>query len=121
MDKSSKHKVARFLVGGQQFTILTETLESGPPCKLTHLYACAANKREPIAVDRPPDLFSAILALYQTSELHIPMTTCPNAFLRELQFWELGVDQLADCCLSRYTFLEHIYMSSYSIDYSGIL
>lgn len=102
MEKASHRSFATFLVGGQHFTINVSTLEFGPSSKLKQLYACATNKQEPIAVDRPPDMFCAILAFYQTNELHIPMTSCPNAFLKELQFWEIGVENMSDCCLTRY-------------------
>lgn len=101
MERKTPPAKVRFEVGGQTFSLSAEKLETGPPSKLKQLYTCAENKQELICIERPAELFAAILALYQTQELHIPLSTCPSAFLRELQYWDLGVEHLADCCLTR--------------------
>ncbi|KAH3830040.1 hypothetical protein DPMN_103277 [Dreissena polymorpha] len=83
-------------VGGKMFKISTEKLESGPPSRLKTL--CKYPTPE---VDRPSYLFKGILALYQTGELHIPEGSCPLAFLNELEFWEIDISLMADCCYNR--------------------
>lgn len=52
-------------------------------------------------VDRSALSFGAILSYYQTGELHIPPGVCPGAFRRELEFWEVELDALYECCLYR--------------------
>ncbi|XP_060559368.1 potassium voltage-gated channel protein Shaw-like, partial [Ruditapes philippinarum] len=89
----------RIEVGGQVFTIPVELLENGPSSRLQNLYksTSASNKTCVIAVERPHEMFPAILAMYQTGELHIPMTSCPGAFMNELAFWEIPVESLSSC------------------------
>jgi len=101
---------ARFLVGGQHFAINASLLEYGPPSRLTHMYAGVEDKQGTIAVDRPPELFSAILAFYQTRDLHIPIISCPNAFLKEMEYWDIGLEHVSDCCLTRYGNNRFIYV-----------
>jgi len=55
-----------------------------------------------VILDRPYDAVAAILAMYQTDELHIPMSSCPVAFLKEMEFLELKPEMLAKCCRIRY-------------------
>ena len=58
-----------------------------------------------IVVERPADSFAAILAYYQTGELHLPTGVCPGAFRGELEYWGIGADQLSECCVFRYCFV----------------
>ncbi|KAH3830033.1 hypothetical protein DPMN_103269 [Dreissena polymorpha] len=84
-------------VGGKMFKLSAEKLESGPPPRLKTLCKCPTPE-----VDRPSYLFKGILALYQTGELHIPEGSCPLAFLKELEFWEIDISLMADCCYNRH-------------------
>jgi len=51
-----------------------------------------------IVVERPAEGFAAVLAFYQTGELHMPVNMCPRAFRRELQFWNVNAAELQQCC-----------------------
>jgi len=51
-----------------------------------------------IDVERPAEGFAAVLAFYQTGELHMPVSMCPRAFRRELQFWKVNAAELQQCC-----------------------
>lgn len=90
-------------VCGQNFPICADTIEQGPSSRLTNLYKTGLShgKSERIIVNRPAESFAAILAFYQTGELHIPMTSCPGAFLNELEFWEISPEALSRCCYQR--------------------
>lgn len=85
-------------VSGQVYEILTEVIENGPTSRLTMMYKTGSSC---IMVNRPAESFAAILAMYQTGELHIPMTSCPGAFLSELEFWNISPDMISDCCYNR--------------------
>ena len=102
-------------VGGQPFKIPRDLLENGPPSRLQEMYrsASTSNKHCVISVERPPEMFSAILAMYQTGELHIPMTSCPGAFINELAFWEIPVESLSSCCYNRYVINLLYYICTY--------
>lgn len=90
-------------VSGQLYTVLPEILENGPPSRLTRMYkdGLSMSKSDCILINRPPECFVAILAFYQTGELHIPMTSCPGAFMRELEYWEILPEMLSVCCYNR--------------------
>ncbi|XP_053372767.1 potassium voltage-gated channel protein Shaw-like [Mercenaria mercenaria] len=96
------HKLT-FNVGGQLYSISTTSLQNGPESKLTRMYQSGTTLTESayIDVDRPGDVFASVLALYQTGELHFPMTSCPGAFLNELEFWEISPEMVESCCFNR--------------------
>ncbi|WAR27506.1 KCNAG-like protein, partial [Mya arenaria] len=83
-------------VGGQTYRISRDKIDNGPHSNLKYLVQNGCT-----VFDRPADMFSPILALYQTGELHIPVTSCPGAFLRELEFWDISPDILSQCCKNR--------------------
>ena len=91
----------RFDVSGQEFYIHKDKLTSGPSSKLKALYYCFKDTKDSLYIDRAPNAFGAILAWYQTGELHIPMSLCPGAFLKELEFWDIKHTKLARCCFYR--------------------
>jgi hypothetical protein len=113
----------RIEVGGQVFTIPVELLENGPSSRLQNLYksTSASNKTCVIAVERPHEMFPAILAMYQTGELHIPMTSCPGAFMNELAFWEIPAESLSSCCYNRYLMCHFLSFKSRKISYKIII
>ncbi|WAR15647.1 KCNAB-like protein [Mya arenaria] len=58
-------------------------------------------------IQRSPACFEAILGLYQTGSLHIPLSVCPGAFKEELDYWRIDISELSECCSFRYfSFLE---------------
>jgi hypothetical protein len=90
-------------VCGQVFPIPAETIANGPSSRLTRLFKAgwSHEKSERITINRPAECFAAILAFYQTGELHIPMTSCPGAFLNEIEYWEISPEVLSGCCYYR--------------------
>ena len=96
----------KFDVGGQIYSISLAALQNGPSSKLTQMYSSGRNVSESghHEIDRPADMFASVLALYQTGELHFPVTSCPGAFLSELEFWEIAPEVVASCCYERYVF-----------------
>lgn len=86
-------------VCGQVYAIPVDVIENGPPSRLKQI--CKSKSEEHIVINRPPEYFPAILAFYQTGELHIPMTSCPGAFISELEYWEISQDFISDCCYNR--------------------
>jgi hypothetical protein len=113
----------RIEIGGQVFTIPRESLEKGPTSRLQKMYrsAFASYKTRVIVEERPHEMFAAILAMYQTGELHIPLTSCPGAFMNELHFWEIPVELLSPCCYNRLDrFIKSLFYtfgySQYDID-----
>lgn len=101
MEGAASQSLVEFEVGGQRFTVSSESIELGPSSRLKQMYTSSVNNHQPIRIDRPPEMFGAILALYQTRELHIPMTSCPGAFLKELQYWNITTECLSECCFTR--------------------
>ena len=89
---------------GHHYEIYKETLEAGPSTKLRDICKNISNQylKTVVILDRPYDAVAAILAMYQTDELHIPMSSCPVAFLKEMEFLELKPEMLAKCCRIRY-------------------
>lgn len=55
-----------------------------------------------VSYSRPLSMFEAVLAYYQTGQLHIPSHVCPKAFKLELDFWEIDSNELENCCLYKY-------------------
>ncbi|WAR15076.1 KCNB1-like protein [Mya arenaria] len=92
-------------VSGVRFEFSGNILENYPDHNLMIMYA---KKRETdikceLIIDRPADCFAAILAFYQTGELHIPTAVCPSAFRRELEFWKISASYMPTCCAYRET------------------
>jgi hypothetical protein len=92
-----------FDVGGQIYSISLAAIQNGPSSKLKQLYTSGRTVSGPsrIEIDRPVDLFASVLALYQTGELHFSMTSCPGAFLNELEFWDISPEVVESCCYER--------------------
>ena len=89
---------ACFCVGGQIFTIRQELLNSGPKTRLSTL---SAKNDNPVVIERPRECFGAILNWYVMGELHIPPNVCPGEFKKEMEYWEVDVNYLSDCCYFR--------------------
>ncbi|WAR15077.1 KCNF1-like protein, partial [Mya arenaria] len=91
-------------VSGVRFEFSGNILENYPDHNLMILYAkiCESDIDIELTIDRPADCFAAILAFYQTGELHIPTAVCPSAFRRELEFWNVSASYMPKCCAYRY-------------------
>ncbi|XP_060568360.1 potassium voltage-gated channel protein egl-36-like, partial [Ruditapes philippinarum] len=90
-------------VFGQMYAVPREIIENGPSSRLRRMYktGSSVSKSECIVINRPAESFAAILGFYQTGELHIPTTSCPGAFMKELEYWEITPDVVSDCCYNR--------------------
>ncbi|KAK3581332.1 hypothetical protein CHS0354_016175 [Potamilus streckersoni] len=91
-------------IGGVEFDIQKSLLERYPDGYLYDLCqgSSSSDTKDKIIVDRPAQSFAAILAYYQTGELHMPSGICPGAFKKELEFWKIGKEELSDCCYLKY-------------------
>ncbi|KAL4220985.1 Potassium voltage-gated channel subfamily V member 2 [Mactra antiquata] len=85
-------------VSGQIFTIPRQQLNKGPPSKLVSI---CQSESSTIYIDRPADSFSAVIALYQTGEIHIPSSVCPVLLLKELRYWDISATHISKCCFER--------------------
>ena len=90
-------------VYGQIYAVPRDVIENGPASRLRRMYktGSSVSKSEGFVINRPPELFAAILGFYQTGELHMPMTSCPGAFMKELEYWEISPEVVSDCCYNR--------------------
>lgn len=89
-------------VSGRLFKVSKEILKNGPQSGLSRLLLSdEVSELSVLEIDRPADIFAAFIAWYQTGELHIPTTSCPRAFLNELEFWEISPEVLTSCCGKR--------------------
>lgn len=91
-------------VSGTYFEFDKKILKEEKCSKLTKLCSenCKPGKPLEITIDRSPFSFGAILEYCRMGELHIPNGICLGAFRREMEFWEVDIDSLSDCCLYRY-------------------
>ena len=91
-------------VSGTHFELDSKCLEEEPFQRLPLMVKEAQKNGKPLdfVIDRPAERFSAIVAYYQTGELHIPGGVCPGAFQKELLYWDIDSNKLAECCLGRY-------------------
>lgn len=92
-------KLVKFNLGGHTFILSAHDLKRGPASRLTEMFTDADLGEQ--FVNRPAEYFAAIVALYQTGELHIPMNACPGAFQTELAYWGIPLDTLTSCCRNR--------------------
>ena len=103
-------------VSGTRFEISCKSLEDEPFQRLPLLVKEAKRNGEALefVIDRPVERFAAIIAYYQTGELHIPAGVCPGAFQKELLYWGIDSDKLADCCMVRYGIFDYAHGRSRS-------
>lgn len=92
-------------IGGVIFETLKETLSRFPDTRLGRLNITDPNYnelKEHFFFDRNPYYFQAILDLYRFGSLHLPDALCGATLKDELEFWEIPVDYISDCCLQTY-------------------
>ena len=110
-----------------KMTKVTCTVSGSPfeiSCKCLPLMVTEAKKNgTPLVfdIDHPAERFAAILAYYQTGELHIPAGLCPGAFQRELLYWDIDSGKLSDCCIAKYNtyfvvLLQHVIVMKPHLD-----
>ena len=97
-------------VSGTRFEISCKCLDGEPFQRLPLMVSQAKKNGTPLVfdIDRPAERFAAIVAYYQTGELHIPAGVCPGAFQTELLYWDIDSSKLSDCCVVRYVSLHTI-------------
>ena len=97
-------------ISGAQYIVNKDIFLKKPDSYLGRL---AVNGSSKISFDRPLSSFDAILAFYQTGELHMPTNVCPKAFKTELKFWGISHLELQECCLYKYLqFIEDINLKT---------
>ena len=94
----------RLNVGGRIFVTEWETLRRPVGSKLCHIKTSDKNyniSKNEFYFDRGSSYFEHILDLHRTGSLHVPSTVCIPAFLAEMEYWDVGVEQIAPCCYIR--------------------
>ena len=95
-----KCEYIKIYVGGLTYYLDVDDVRKAPSSRL-YRYVFA-RKMTSIRFNRPIQSFEAILAFYQTGELHMPLSFCPGAFKTELDFWGLDAQIMSKCCYYRY-------------------
>ena len=52
--------------------------------------------------DRDPTVLNSILNYVSYGELHLNDNMCVDLFAKELEYWGIDIDELAECCVSKY-------------------
>ena len=86
-------------VSGNTYQLELDDVRRAPESKL-YRYVFAG-KQTSMTFKRPKQSFEAVLAYYQTGELHMPTSVCPGAFKTELAYWGLDPQILSKCCYYR--------------------
>ena len=95
----------RLNVGGQLFVTYRSTLQRVPGSKLSTLdeldpsYDLMSGE---YFFDRNATIFSSILDLYRTDELHFSHCLCGPAIKKELVFWGINEETIGNCCWRSY-------------------
>ncbi|XP_076452606.1 potassium voltage-gated channel protein Shaw-like [Babylonia areolata] len=98
----------RLNVGGKLFMTTADTLRSLPDSRLGRLASddsITSQQDVELFFDRNPKVMNSILDLYRTGELHIPKNLCAKTVEKELEFWEVPVELIQECCFQE--FQEH--------------
>ncbi|XP_053378618.1 potassium voltage-gated channel protein Shaw-like [Mercenaria mercenaria] len=98
-----KEDVVTINVSGMTFELDVDDIRRAPSSRL-HKYVF--NGKRSMCFKRPVQSFEAILAYYQTGDLHMPLSVCPGAFRTELEFWGLDPQIMTKCCYYRYLSFE---------------
>ena len=84
-------------ISGQQFVTTFKTLQKYPKTKLGQL----ANNKPTVSsyfFESDADVFKEVLKFYANDKLHCPKDVCFSDFIDNLNFWEIDVKHIADCC-----------------------
>ncbi|XP_066925437.1 A-type voltage-gated potassium channel KCND3-like [Clytia hemisphaerica] len=96
-----KGRKLRINVSGSEFRINEAILEAFPetllgnPLKRGYYYDTVDQE---FFFDRDPFLFKFIFKYYKTGKLHYPETECYEAFMDELNFFQINLTEIAPCC-----------------------
>ncbi|WAQ97868.1 KCNAW-like protein [Mya arenaria] len=108
--------IIKLNIGGVPFLTRHATLKNAPDTRLARL---TTSSKEYISdqnvyfFDRNPELFNYILDYYRTGELHLPKHVCGATIRNELEFWQLGSGNIADCCVaSMFKFEDELEVSN---------
>ncbi|XP_052820051.1 potassium voltage-gated channel subfamily B member 2-like [Mya arenaria] len=99
-NNNTAHDFVTINISGHTYEIEIDDIRRAPSSRL-HRYAFSG-KQAAMDFKRPISSFEAVLAYYQTGELHMPLSVCPSAFKSELDFWELDPQIMMKCCYYRY-------------------
>lgn len=84
-------------ISGQQFVTTFSTLLKYPETKLGKLASL-----QPTVIkhyfEADIDIFKEIIKFYRTDKLHCPKNVCFSDFCEHLEFWEIDVTRISDCC-----------------------
>ncbi|XP_071093322.1 potassium voltage-gated channel protein Shaw-like [Haliotis cracherodii] len=97
-------------VAGKKFCIRRSLLQRFPSTRLATLTTSSEEYDSSTAefyYDRNPTMMHCVLDLYRTGEFHIPSNMCTVAVRREMEFWEISEDMVADCCWKSFSVHVH--------------
>lgn len=92
-------------VGGSKFYAEKSSLVKYPATKLGNLDFGSRNyvsEKGYFFFNRNPEAFQMILDYYRFGSIHIPGSLCGEIVRRELTFWEIPVEAVAECCRSKF-------------------
>ena len=90
-------------VGGTLFSTRISTLKTLPDTRLGNLSTSSEEyikEKDYFFFDRNPDLFQSLLDLYRHGNLHVPSNICGATLKRELEFWQIPLNKIPNCCLA---------------------
>ncbi|XP_046553628.1 potassium voltage-gated channel protein Shaw-like [Haliotis rubra] len=97
-------------VAGKKFCIRRSLLQRFPTTRLATLSTSSEEYDSSTAefyFDRNPSIMHCVLDLYRTGEFHIPSNMCTVAIRREMEFWGVPEDMVADCCWKSFSIYVH--------------
>ena len=91
-------------IRGVEFLVNIHRLQEHPGSTLHQLARSWDIRRQrqdtrPVYIDRNPIVFHCILDYYITGELHLPDAMCSGQVKEELDYWGIGAENIAPCCL----------------------
>ena len=92
-------------IRGTEYKVNIHRLEQFPGsrlydmAKVWRIRCKTGSDRRPVYVDRNPYIFHCILDYYITGELHLPDALCSGQVRGELDYWGIGAENIAPCCL----------------------
>ena len=84
-------------VSGQNFVTSVKTLTKYPNTKLGQLVTSSAESV--LNFEGDTEIFKEILKFYWTDQLHCPKNICSDDFKAHLDFWEIDISYVSQCCV----------------------
>ena len=91
--------IVKIHLSGTTYELDVDDVRRAPESRL-YKYVFSGKKLD-LTFKRPIQSFEAVLAYYQTGELHMPTSVCPGAFRAELAYWGLDPQMMSKCCYYR--------------------